>query len=135
MALHIRGSRVVKGWQLYFLITASVLIISGCSGSGTSSSAQTTIYKRVDVTSTHDGESNFIVWAKENITAQSEDLVANIIGIGTVVEAASLEGGKNYFFDVMADGNWTISISGVNVDAQTYSGQGDGITPNFHVKG
>lgn len=122
--------KILLGMAILFF-----LIATGCDSSDTSTSSHVVEYKRVDVTSNHDGESNFIVWVKENATARSEDLVTNIIGTGTVIKATSLEGGKNYFFDIMADGNWSVSISGVNVDDQTFTGQGDGTTPIFHVVG
>jgi hypothetical protein len=57
-----------------------------------------------------------------------------MIGPGGKVVEWPFEGGKNHSFKVVANGNWSISISGEWVDDQTFKGQGNGVTPFFYVK-
>ncbi len=84
----------------------------------------TATQNRTIFTLTHDGDRNFIVKVWE-VGGKSYDyeVLTNEIGnySGQVVE--TLTAGKNYFFEVNADGNWTIDL-----------GQGDPVT-NYQQPG
>jgi hypothetical protein len=79
---------------------------------------------------THQGSSNFIVWAHDS--AGDRDLLVNIIG--SYFGSNYLEGKKSYVFEIKADGAWTarIELPGRN-DAinQGITGHGDTVTDLF----
>ena len=67
---------------------------------------------RHTVTLTHDGSRNFIVKIlKENGGKHDYELLANKIGEYSGETVANLKSGSKYYVSVIADGNWTISIS------------------------
>ena len=55
---------------------------------------------------THDGSSNFIIKAH---TLDNWDLVINETGTYNGSQIVDLPSGENVFFEIIADGNWTIS--------------------------
>ncbi len=57
-------------------------------------------------TITHNGKSNFIVWA---ITTSGRDLIVNEIGVYNGKKYISIPKGSNVVFAIEADGNWSIT--------------------------
>ncbi len=68
------------------------------------------------VTSTHDGESNFVVWALDT-SLEKTSLVVNTIGTDPDVRDFGLSYGAKRIkaFEVSADGNWSITVKPVSV--------------------
>ena len=54
---------------------------------------------------THDGDSNFVVWAYSN---DDRDLIVNTIGSYDGNALLTVPAGSYTFFEITADGNWTI---------------------------
>lgn len=66
--------------------------------------------KTTVATFTHDGKRNFIVYLR---TLDGDySLATNEIGVYTGEKVIKLEKDKEYFWDVKADGNWTIKLDG-----------------------
>jgi hypothetical protein len=55
---------------------------------------------------THDGSSNFYIWA---YAYDDADLVVNVIGKYNGTQIVDIASGKNVFFEIHADGNWTLT--------------------------
>lgn len=123
-------SRFLSVGLLAFLILFGVLQNAiAATGSGDLILETSSKKKPVLVQLFHQGNSNFIVWAADK-SASRIDLVANEIGnySGTVLlELSNRERLK--FFEVTADGTWSIEVKGLkkapNWKGRTYSGIGD----------
>lgn len=68
-----------------------------------------------DIKFTHDGSSNFIVQLVNKMGTKL-DILANEIGSYDRTVGMSIGNKGPYTFDVMADGNWTITISEFTLD-------------------
>jgi hypothetical protein len=82
--------------------------------------------KSMTVEGSHDGSSNFVVWAMSSGGSRN-DLVFNEIGSYTGVNAIGMMSwdSKTKFLEVEADGNWTITIKSVS-KAQGFTSSGTG---------
>jgi hypothetical protein len=81
------------------------------------------------VTLTHDGSRNFIV---HSFVGENEDSLVN--AIGPYQGARPLIGGQETYFEVRADGNWTIHLEPLSRDdvvAQGIEGHGDTVSALF----
>lgn len=81
------------------------------------------------VTLTHNGSRNFIV---RSFIGGNEEGVVNVIG--SYQGARPIVGGRETYFEVRADGNWTIQVELLNRDdaaAQGLSGAGDTVSGFF----
>jgi len=59
--------------------------------------------------STHDGESNFMVYLLD-ADGNQVSLVANTIGAGPTSKAVKISVAGQYLLNVMADGAWTVTV-------------------------
>lgn len=81
------------------------------------------------VTFTHDGNENFIV---HSFIGGDEDSLVNVIG--GYQGARPLIGGQETYFEVRADGNWSIQLEPLDRDdtvAQGFEGHGDAVSALF----
>jgi hypothetical protein len=83
---------------------------------------------------THDGSSNFAVWAYDD--SGERDLLVNTIGPYDGWRPIFNDG--VYFFEITADGNWGMVIEAVPFDPLfngSYQGIGDAVSPLFLPSG
>ena len=85
--------------------------------------------KAMIIEGTHDGESNFSVWAMSK-GGDRNDLVFNEIGAYSGINAIGLMSwdSKSKYLEVSADGNWTITVKPISrASAFTTSGSGSAV--------
>jgi hypothetical protein len=125
-----RGLRaIITGLVFITFVLAGSQSAYATTGFGDSIIELTKIKKPVLVQLSHQGASNFIVWAKDK-NASRIDLVANNIGnySGTILLNLNSQEVLNYF-EITADGSWSVEVKGLkkapNWKGKTYSGFGD----------
>ncbi|MCG2794505.1 MAG: hypothetical protein L6427_01275, partial [Actinomycetia bacterium] len=106
------------------------------SGSGNKATQLFTLQEGITTFDlTHDGESNFIVWLKDQ-NGENVDLAANAIGSFAGGKLVSVDNTAGYILDIKADGNWAIHVEQPRPTTapgvpQTFTGNSDDYSPFF----
>lgn len=102
----------------------------GWQGSGDYVATDLKVSNYAVLTATHTGNSNFIVHAYD----EDGSRIGLINEIGNYSGQVLIDESGVYEIEIIADGNWNISASGLSItDSTSFSGTGDSVTPIFNT--